>query len=161
MKVVTVEQMQRIESESDEAGHSYATMMEQAGRSVARALGARRDVRGKQVLVLVGPGNNGGDGLVAARYLSEAGARVMCYLYKDRNPAEDENFRLVLEGDVSAVFAEEDQGWVPARICRCGVTWLICSVWSARSWLTAGNLCAMTCSLSFLDHLQATLKKSS
>jgi hydroxyethylthiazole kinase-like uncharacterized protein yjeF len=111
MKVVTVEQMQRIESESDEAGHSYATMMEQAGRSVARALGARRDVRGKQVLVLVGPGNNGGDGLVAARYLSEAGARVMCYLYKDRNPAEDENFRLVLEGDVSAVFAEEDQGW--------------------------------------------------
>jgi NAD(P)H-hydrate epimerase len=111
MKVVTVEQMRRIESDSDESGHSYATMMEQAGRSVAEALGARRDVHGKKVLVLVGPGNNGGDGLVAARYLNEASARVTCYLYKDRNPAEDENFRLVLEGDVSAVLAEEDQEW--------------------------------------------------
>jgi NAD(P)H-hydrate epimerase len=111
MKVVTVDQMQRIESESDEAGHSYSTMMEQAGRSVAQAVVARRDVRGRQVLVLVGPGNNGGDGLVAARYLSEAGARVTCYLYKDRSPAEDDNFRLVLEGDVSAVLGEEDEGW--------------------------------------------------
>ena len=109
MKVVTVDQMQRIESESDEAGHSYSTMMEQAGRSVAQAVGARGDVRGKQVLILVGPGNNGGDGLVAARYLGEAGAFVTCYLYKDRSPAEDENFRLLLEGDVSAVFGEEDE----------------------------------------------------
>lgn len=115
MKVVTVDQMQRIESDSDKAGHSYSTMMEQAGQSVAQAVDARRNVRGKQVLVLVGPGNNGGDGLVAARYLSEAGAHVTCYLYKDRSPAEDENFRLVLEGDVSAVFAEEDEGWQRLR----------------------------------------------
>ena len=108
MKVVNVEQMQRIEADSNEAGHSYAVMMEQAGRSLAEAIEARVDPRGKRVLVLVGPGNNGGDGLVAARYLSRAGAQVTCYLYKDRHPAEDENFRLVLEGDVRAVLAEED-----------------------------------------------------
>jgi NAD(P)H-hydrate epimerase len=111
MKVVTVDQMQRIESDSDAAGHSYSAMMERAGRAVAQAVGARRDVRDKRVLILVGPGNNGGDGLVAARYLSEADAQVTCYLYKERSPAEDENFRLVLEGDVRAVLAEEDQGW--------------------------------------------------
>lgn len=115
MKVVTVEQMQRIEADSHEAGHSYSAMMEQAGRSLAEAIGARKDLGGKQVLILVGPGNNGGDGLVAARYLSRAGARVTCYLYKDRNPAEDENFRLVLEGDTRAVLAEEDGGWERLR----------------------------------------------
>jgi NAD(P)H-hydrate epimerase len=125
MKVVTVDEMQRIESDSDEAGHSYSTMMEQAGRSVAQAVGARRDMRGKRVLVLVGPGNNGGDGLVAARYLSEAGAHVTCYLYKDRSPSEDENFRLVLEGGVSVVFAEEDEGWQRLRDLTRGADVLI------------------------------------
>ena len=116
MKIVSVEQMQRIEADSDRAGHSYSAMMEQAGRSVAEAVGNRREVRGRQVLVLVGPGNNGGDGLVAARYLSEAGAQVTCYMYRNRNPAEDENFRLVLEGDVRAELAEEDEDWVALRV---------------------------------------------
>lgn len=71
MKVVTVEKMRRIEAASDAAGHSYSAMMEQAGRAVAEAILTRREVRSRRVLVLVGPGNNGGDGLVAARYLNE------------------------------------------------------------------------------------------
>jgi NAD(P)H-hydrate epimerase len=111
MKVVTVDQMQRIESQSDAAGHSYEEMMEQAGRSVAEIIGARASVQGKHVLILVGPGNNGGDGLVAARHLSQAGADVTCYLYRDRNPDADQNFRLVLEGGVHAAPAEEDEAW--------------------------------------------------
>jgi NAD(P)H-hydrate epimerase len=115
MKVVTVDQMQRIESDSDAAGHSYAAMMEQAGRSVAEVIRARTRVEDKHVLILVGPGNNGGDGLVAARYLSEAGALVTCYLYRDRNPAVDENFRLVLESPVRAALSDEDDGWQRLR----------------------------------------------
>ncbi|MFQ6100659.1 MAG: NAD(P)H-hydrate dehydratase [Anaerolineae bacterium] len=111
MKVVTVDQMRRIEAASDTAGHSYAAMMEQAGKAVADAIIARRDVRDRRVLVLVGPGNNGGDGLVAARYLAEAGARTVCYLLKLRNPAEDENFRLVQERGLAVVLADGDKKW--------------------------------------------------
>jgi NAD(P)H-hydrate epimerase len=103
--------MQHIESKSDAAGHSYAAMMEQAGRSVAQFIAARHSVQDKQVLVLVGPGNNGGDGLVAARYLSETGARVTCYMFRERDPAVDENFRSVLQGPARAVLAEEDEDW--------------------------------------------------
>ncbi len=109
MKVVTVDQMQRIEADSHAAGHSYAVMMEHAGRAVAHAVTARSNVRDIQVLVLVGPGSNGGDGLVAARYLHGLGALVTCYLYGERSSAEDENLRLVLDGEVSLVSAGEDR----------------------------------------------------
>ena len=84
MKLVSVDQMRRIETESDAAGHTYAAMMERAGAAVAAAIQLRVDMKGKSVLLLVGPGNNGGDGLVAARMLREAGAEVLCYLFRDR-----------------------------------------------------------------------------
>ena len=84
IKIFSVAQMVAAEKAADASGVSYDQMMETAGRGVAEAIIARRRVSGKRVLVLVGPGNNGGDGLVAARYLSEAGAEVVVYLYRWR-----------------------------------------------------------------------------
>ena len=84
MRILTVEEMRRVEAAADEAGHSYSEMMERAGRGVAEGITTQQPVKGKRILVLVGPGNNGGDGLVAARYLAEAGAEVACYLLKPR-----------------------------------------------------------------------------
>lgn len=108
MKVVTVAQMRAIEAASDAAGHTYAEMMERAGRAVAQALMARRDVQKQRILVLVGPGNNGGDGLVAARYLAQAGAEVACYLIRPRDPQSDENFRRLQELRVFCTNADAD-----------------------------------------------------
>lgn len=72
--------MQAIERRADATGHSFAAMMELAGRRVAEAILTRY---GRvSCIVLAGPGNNGGDGLVCARYLHEAGATVRVYLWK-------------------------------------------------------------------------------
>jgi NAD(P)H-hydrate epimerase len=77
--------MRRIENESDAAGHTYAAMMDRAGTAVAAAIQSRMVMKDKRVLLLVGPSSNGGDGLVAARVLREAGAEVLCYLFRDRS----------------------------------------------------------------------------
>src|SRR5258706_2818587 len=67
--------MSRAEQLAVEVGTAYLTMMENAGRGVAEEV-VRRVPRGSRVTVLCGPGNNGGDGFVCARYLRERGYQV-------------------------------------------------------------------------------------
>ena len=87
MKVVTVDEMREIERRAEaEYGLTSPVLMEHAGRSVAERLRLYLDgdVTGRDVLVLVGPGNNGGDGRVLARYLADWGAQTTLYAWKER-----------------------------------------------------------------------------
>ncbi len=113
VKVVTTEQMREIERATDAAGVSYDQMMQHAGRAVAEVvkllLGNNPPER--RVAVLVGPGNNGGDGLVAARILKEdTGAEVGCYLAKQRGEG-DPVFEATRAAGVFIAVAEDDQRW--------------------------------------------------
>ncbi|MBM3135761.1 MAG: bifunctional ADP-dependent NAD(P)H-hydrate dehydratase/NAD(P)H-hydrate epimerase, partial [Chloroflexi bacterium] len=114
MKVVTAAEMRVMEQGADAAGLSFAAMMENAGRAVAEEIKRRWDVAGRGVLVLVGPGNNGGDGLVVARHLHDAGAIVNIYLLRPR-PADDPNWRLCRERDLPAPLAEDDADFATLR----------------------------------------------
>ena len=76
MKILTSSAMKIAESIAVEKGSSYMELMEQAGKGAANRILSLSDVSDKQVVVLCGKGNNGGDGLVAARYLAEAGAEI-------------------------------------------------------------------------------------
>ena len=59
-----------------ESGMPVAALMEKVGLAMAAWLLARRDLLRHGVVVLVGPGHNGGDGLVVARELHLAGIEV-------------------------------------------------------------------------------------
>ena len=108
MKIVTVDEMRRLEEASASEGTSADTLMENAGLAAAnearKALGA---IAGSRILVLVGPGNNGGDGLVAARHLQRWGATVTAYLVL-RRPTEDPKLRLALQRGVIGLRASDD-----------------------------------------------------
>lgn len=65
----------------DDYGITLPQMMEQAGSHLAEVTGwALGDLRDRMVVVAVGPGDNGGGGLVAARHLANRGARVRVIL---------------------------------------------------------------------------------
>ena len=103
MKVVTAAQMAAIEQASDRAGVSLDTLMENAGLAVAQAV---RDelggTAGRRAVILVGPGNNGADGLVVARHLRRWGADVVCCLLT-RRPEQDPKLDLAREYGVDIV----------------------------------------------------------
>lgn len=110
-KIVTVEQMHAIEQAADASGLSYEDMMENAGRAVAGAILERfPDLEGLRIAILSGPGNNGGDGLVAAYHLAEAGATVSVYLFGERGD-KDENLARLKGTDMLIAEASQDQRW--------------------------------------------------
>ena len=70
-ELLTPAEMARADAAAPGLGVLGSVLMENAGRAVARAIAAR--MRPCRTLVLAGPGNNGGDGYVAARLLAHRG----------------------------------------------------------------------------------------
>ncbi len=109
MKVLTTEQMRQVEEECAKVGLPPSQLMENAGKAIAeevrRILGA---IDQQHVLILIGPGNNGGDGLVTARHLHDWGAKISLYLFNQR-PPDDPNLKLVEERGITCVEAAQDE----------------------------------------------------
>lgn len=83
MKLVTVSQMQAIEKEADSKGLTYDQMMQNAGHGLADVVADLFiDDDQLEIVGLVGPGNNGGDALVALTALAEEGCKASAYLVK-------------------------------------------------------------------------------
>ena len=107
-KVVTVAQMQALEDASERAGVSKDTLMENAGLACARNIREHLSgCAGRRIVVLVGPGNNGADGLVIARHLRRWGADVCCYVVRGR-PGVDPKMADALTYDVAIADAAAD-----------------------------------------------------
>jgi len=88
MYLVTADEMRAFDATAiKDYGIPGIVLMENAGRTtffhISRHLGG--DVRGLRISVVSGPGNNGGDGYVIARYLINHGADVQTFLLSPRN----------------------------------------------------------------------------
>jgi ADP-dependent NAD(P)H-hydrate dehydratase / NAD(P)H-hydrate epimerase len=84
IELLTTAEMAEADRRTIAGGVAGIQLMENAGRAVADAVTARHPP-GVRVAAVAGPGNNGGDGFVAARILAERGYRVRALLVGDPN----------------------------------------------------------------------------
>jgi len=119
--LLTPAEMYRADALAVESGIPSLTLMENAGRAVAEAIVRRYGAR--PTAVLCGPGNNGGDGFVAARYLRKWGWSAKVLLAAERAR---------LKGD-AALMAERWEGEVePANLqALAGASFVIDALFGA------------------------------
>lgn len=107
-EILTVDQMAAADRSAIRSGTPGIVLMENAGRAVAEAVNARYP--NGTVVILAGPGNNGGDGFVAARHLARHGRDVRLALFGTSE---------ALAGDAALAAARwtgEIHGWDPALV---------------------------------------------
>ena len=110
MKIVSSAEMREIETRCESEGIATSQLMENAGLAFAEEVREwGEEVAGKNVVVLVGPGNNGGDGLVAARHFHDWVANVDVCLCAPRSEV-DENLHLLITRGLQPMRAYEDCG---------------------------------------------------
>ncbi|HVB87984.1 MAG TPA: NAD(P)H-hydrate dehydratase [Candidatus Dormibacteraeota bacterium] len=92
MKILTAAETREVDRLTTErAGTPSLTLMENAGRGVADFIRSQLPLLARrEILVLCGKGNNGGDGFVVARHLQEMGAKPVVYFFASPQEAKGE-----------------------------------------------------------------------
>ncbi|EAA17553.1 Homo sapiens TGR-CL10C [Plasmodium yoelii yoelii] len=86
MKITALAKTIDEELMSDVVGYTTSQLMELAGLSISQIIFKNYDLANfKKIIICCGPGNNGGDGLVAARHLKEFGYDVTVVYLKENN----------------------------------------------------------------------------
>ncbi len=110
MKILTTSQIRLLEENCGRIGLTTDILMENAGKAVAEEVKrVLENIEQHPILFLIGPGNNGGDGLVAARLLDNWGGKVSVYILGQR-PQDDPKLKLVRERGITCVDLAEDEG---------------------------------------------------
>jgi len=127
MKLVTASEMRELDRRAiQDLGIPSLVLMENAGRTTYRIL--RREFPGLQgeVAVVAGPGNNGGDGFVVARYLANAGLPVAVFLLGPRDRVSGDarvNLEILVHLGIAVkeILAETDLNPALHRLAKAGL----------------------------------------
>jgi len=127
MKLVTAAQMRELDRRAiEDLGIPSLVLMENAGRSTYQVLRQEFPELSGEVAVLAGRGNNGGDGLVVARYLANEGLPVVVFLLGEKRLLKGDarvNLQILSHLPVEVVEILEDSALNPLfhRLARAAL----------------------------------------
>ncbi|MGE0053892.1 MAG: NAD(P)H-hydrate dehydratase [Hyphomicrobium sp.] len=106
-ELLTTAEMSQADKRAVELGVPSLTLMENAGRAIADEA-SKLISQGGRAVVFCGPGNNGGDGFVAARYLRERGCdvRVLCLVPVEKLKGDAAKMASRWEGTVESALGQ-------------------------------------------------------
>ncbi len=109
VKLYSVKEMQALEKEANENGLTYELMMENAGKGIAEEIQtAYSHLKNKNIIAIVGSGNNGGDALVALYYLSKRKWDTYAYVVRVR-PDNDPLVNRLVENGGQVILVDNDR----------------------------------------------------
>lgn len=114
MRLLSSDEMKQVEQYTAKYGLSYQRMMENAGAACARNIRnivENENVSRRNAVIVCGKGNNGGDGFVVARKLSENGYNVSVILscgYPD-SPEATYMYKLVIDSSIPTIWYDADR----------------------------------------------------
>jgi len=115
MHLVTVSQVIALEREANERGLGYDQMMMNAGSALADVIQERYGhFQSRNILGLIGSGNNGGDTLIALSKLIKKGWQVTAYLVKKRKK-NDPLVLSIINSDGQIISVDEDTSFDELR----------------------------------------------
>ena len=121
MKIVSARDMRMLDNWAVTQRHiPELLLMENAGRAVAEHAMAYLTPAKNQVVILVGKGNNGGDGLVAARHLHQKGADVRLFLLhtpENFSASAAENWAFIEATDLRWYVLKDKNSFYPLKLC--------------------------------------------
>ena len=123
MRILTCSQMKQAEKNAWAGSLSYVQMMENAGAAAAQAIREKLPGQGARAVLFCGRGNNGGDGLVAARLLCQAGWGVSVVLTDGvpRTPDAQVMYEKLAGLPVEVVPYGEDPEWLARQLAQANL----------------------------------------
>lgn len=118
MKVVTPEEMAVMDRNAIASGTPSIELMEKAGHACAEIIKEDLD-ENSRIVILCGPGNNGGDGLVIGRLLFEDGYMVHVFITESEDKLSEENrtnFKLLAEKNMLVHFLLKESDYEDLNI---------------------------------------------
>ncbi|MEA4891013.1 MAG: NAD(P)H-hydrate dehydratase [Peptococcaceae bacterium] len=121
MKIVSAKDIRMLDQWAVRQRHiPELILMENAGRAVAEHALAYLEPGKNQVVVVAGKGNNGGDGLVAARHLHQRGADVRLFLLhtpEDFSASAAENWAFIEATGLRWYVLKDKNSFYPLKLC--------------------------------------------
>lgn len=97
--MISVGKMRELEKRAFANGATIDGLMERAGKACADEI-ERRLGSGKRICVFIGPGNNGGDGLVAARHLNDKNEVMLIIVKEPGTESARRNLKRAIEAGI-------------------------------------------------------------